>query len=432
MSCSGCSVATAGGVPAGCGSNGNCMTGGCNKLNTHNWLANLPIPFELRFQIYEVSFKNGLRKGFFANPSNLDIMTGDMVVVEADAGYDVGRISLSGELVRLQMKKRKVSLNAKLPAILRIADERELERLTESRAKEGATMIRARTAARELGLDMKVGEVEYQADGKKATFYYIADDRVDFRELIKIYAREFKVKVEMRQIGARQEAGKIGGIGSCGRELCCSTWLTDFKSVSTSAARYQNLSINQTKLSGQCGRLKCCLNYELDTYMDALASFPKDMDTIRTKSGVARLVKTDIFHMKMVYELEGSSKPAVIPVDRIQEIRSQIKSGEMPDSLDAFIVYEAPKEEEKYEDLTGHVTLKTIEKAGKKSRSGGKKTGNRNKAGGNQPEAKAAEGNKPPREQQNDEGQNRRKRSNRNNRNSGNNRNQNRNKGNGE
>lgn len=435
MSCSGCSVATAGGVPAGCGSNGNCMTGGCNKLNTHNWLANLPIPFELRFQIYEVSFKNGLRKGFFANPSQLDVMTGDMVVVEADTGYDIGRISLSGELVRLQMKKRKVSLQSKLPAILRIADERELERLTESRAKEGATMIRARTAARELGLDMKVGEVEYQGDGKKATFYYIADDRVDFRELIKIYAREFKVKVEMRQIGARQEAGKIGGIGSCGRELCCSTWLTDFKSVSTSAARYQNLSINQAKLSGQCGRLKCCLNYELDTYMDALASFPKDMDTIRTKNGVARLVKTDIFHMKMVYELEGSTKPAIIPVDRIHEIRSQIKKGEMPDSLDAFIVYEVPKEEEKYEDLTGHVTLKTIEKAGKKGRPSGKKTGNRNRGNRNKPagqqaEAKSGDNSRPPRDQKPEgEGQNRRKR---NNRNRGNNRNQNRNKGNEE
>ena len=228
-------------------------------------------------------------------------MTGDLVVVDADPGFDVGRISLSGELVRLQMKRRKVSENSKLPAIQRLAGEGDKERLTESRAKEGATMIKARTIARELKLDMKVGEVEFQGDGRKSHLYYIADGRVDFRELIKIYAREFKVKIEMRQIGARQEAGKIGGIGSCGRELCCSTWLTDFKSVSTGAARYQNLSINQAKLSGQCGRLKCCLNYELDTYLDALEAFPKDMNVIQTKNGKARLSKTDIFRRTMVY-----------------------------------------------------------------------------------------------------------------------------------
>jgi cell fate regulator YaaT (PSP1 superfamily) len=367
MSCNGCSVGT-GGAPAGCQSNGNCMTGGCNKLNTHNWLAGLPLPVELAFQVYEVSFKNGLRKGFFANPKGLDLMTGDMVIVDADPGYDVGRISLSGELVKLQMKKRRVHLDTQLPAIQRLANERDLERLTESRAREGATMIRARVVARELKLDMKVGEVEYQGDGRKATFYYIADDRVDFRELIKIYARDFKVKIEMRQIGARQEAGKIGGIGSCGRELCCSTWLTDFKSVSTGVARYQNLSINQAKLSGQCGRLKCCLNYELDTYMDALSAFPKDMDVIQTKTGRARLSKTDIFRRTMVYDMEGSVKPVIITLDNIAKLREQIKNGEVPESLDGFKVIEEVVPVETFAEVTGQVTLKNLEKAGNKNR----------------------------------------------------------------
>jgi cell fate regulator YaaT (PSP1 superfamily) len=364
MSCSGCAVRTDGGVPAGCGSNGNCLTGGCNKLNTHNWLAHLPIPADLQFPIHEVSFKNGLRKGFFYNTKNLDLMTGDTVVVDGETGgFDVGKVSLSGELVKLQMKKRKVSTDQQFPAIQRMATEGDLERLTDARAREGATMIRSRVIARELNLDMKIGEVEYQGDGKKATFYYIADGRVDFRELIKVLAREFNVKIEMRQIGARQEAGKIGGIGSCGRELCCSTWLTDFKSVSTTAARYQNLSINQAKLSGQCGRLKCCLNYELDTYMDALSAFPKDMNNFMTKAGKARLIKTDIFRQTLEYALEGSSKTVVVKLDKVLEIRKQLRDGETPEGLEAYRIYEAPEVEESVEDLTGHVTLSTIEKA---------------------------------------------------------------------
>jgi cell fate regulator YaaT (PSP1 superfamily) len=377
MSCSGCSVGAGGGVPTGCGSNGNCLTGGCNKLNTHNWLSDLPVPVEMQFHVHEVSFKNGLRKGFFYNAKKLDLMTGDSVVVEADSGFDIGKISLSGELVKLQMKKRKVSLNSRFPAIQRIATESDLEKLTEGRAKEGATMIRARTVSRELGLDMKIGEVEFQGDGRKATFYYIADDRVDFRELIKIYARDFKVKIEMRQIGARQEAGKIGGIGSCGRELCCSTWLTDFKSVSTTAARYQNLSINQAKLSGQCGRLKCCLNYELDTYMDAIAAFPKDMNYFQTKAGKAKLIKTDIFRQTVEYIVEGSPSPVKIKLDKLKEIRAEIKKGEIPESLDGYKVYEVPVEVETTEDLTGHVTLSTIEKADKKRRPSGNRRRNK-------------------------------------------------------
>ncbi|HAE35172.1 MAG: hypothetical protein H6548_03015 [Chitinophagales bacterium] len=422
MSCAGCSVGTSG-VPAGCGSNGHCLTGGCNKLNTHNWLAHLPAPPELRFQIYEVSFKNGLHKSFFANPKGLDLMTGDLVVVDADPGFDVGRISLSGELVRLQMKRRKVSENSKLPAIQRLAGEGDKERLTESRAKEGATMIKARTIARELKLDMKVGEVEFQGDGRKATFYYIADGRVDFRELIKIYAREFKVKIEMRQIGARQEAGKIGGIGSCGRELCCSTWLTDFKSVSTGAARYQNLSINQAKLSGQCGRLKCCLNYELDTYLDALEAFPKDMNVIQTKNGKARLSKTDIFRRTMVYDMEGSASPVTITLDKIAQIRTRLQNGEELEGLDEFKEVEVVQVVEKFADVTGEVTLKTLEKAGNKKRqkNRNKNRGNNERQKTDNKESKKQTG---PRNEGGNKQENRRSSRNRNrNRNKGNNRN---------
>ena len=261
----------------GCRSNGGC-TGGCNRLNVFDWLSDLPFSAQQdTCKIVEVSFKNGSRKAFFRNLTNIDCYTGDMVLVEAKTGgYDIGRISLSGELVRLQMRKKAIAENSDLPRLIRIATENDLDRFEDIKRQEHDTMVLARVIARQLGLRMKIGDVIYQGDGRKATFYYTAEDRVDFRELIKQYAREFRIKIEMRQIGSRQEAGLIGGIGTCGRELCCSTWLTDFKSVSTVAARYQNLAINQAKLSGQCGRLKCCLNYELDSYLDAIKSFPKN------------------------------------------------------------------------------------------------------------------------------------------------------------
>ncbi len=367
MSCAGCSVGAHNGVPAGCKSNGHCATGGCNKLNTYDWLRAMPVPASQRFTIHEVSFKNGIRKGFYANSNGLDVMTGDMVCVETDSGFDVGRISLSGELVKLQMKKRRVPIDGKFSPILRKATDADLERMMEGRAMEGATMLKARTYARELNLNMKIGEVEYQGDKRKATFYYIADDRVDFRELIKIYAREFRVKIEMRQIGARQEAGKIGGLGSCGRELCCSTWLTDFKSVSTHAARYQNLSINQSKLSGQCGRLKCCLNFELDTYMDALQEFPKQADYLRTEAGDARLIKTDIFKKLMVYEYKDGGKQYAITLENVREILAMNAKGQRPEHLEEMKYEEepAPKEVE-YATVIEQVSLRTIEKAEKK------------------------------------------------------------------
>jgi cell fate regulator YaaT (PSP1 superfamily) len=236
-------------------------------MNVHDWLMNLPFSDpESSCRIIEVSFNQGSRKDFFRNAPLQYFEKGELVTVEGVAGFDVGEVSLSGELVRLQMKKRGVNEdNPDIKKVLRRASQMDLEKMKESKGREKEALIRSRAISRQLNLQMKIAEVEIQADGKKATFFYIADDRVDFRELIKVFASEFRVKVEMRQIGARQEAGKVGGIGSCGRELCCSTWLHDFKSVNTNAARYQNLSINQTKLSGQCGRLKCCLNYELDT-----------------------------------------------------------------------------------------------------------------------------------------------------------------------
>jgi cell fate regulator YaaT (PSP1 superfamily) len=306
-------------------------------MNTYDWLVNLEMPDADQIDIVEISFKNGVRKEFFRKPNFIDAITGDMVAVESTGGgYDIGRISLSGELVRLQMKKRRVKSSAVFPNVLRKANERDLERLQEARDSERDTMIKARAIAAHLDLDMKVGEVEIQGDKRKATFYYTAEGRVDFRELIRIYAHDFKVKIEMRQIGARQESAIIGGLGPCGRELCCSTWLTDFKSVSTGAARYQNLAINQSKLSGQCGRLKCCLNFELNTYLDALKEFPKNLENLETQKGNAFLLKTDIFKriMFFAYRKEfGALDVYPLSVDRVKEIAAMNRQGKKPEDL---------------------------------------------------------------------------------------------------
>jgi cell fate regulator YaaT (PSP1 superfamily) len=349
-------------------------------MEVYDWLADIAIAPYDEYNIHEVSFKSGARKGFFINESRLDICTGDQVVVESAIGYDIGQVSLSGELVRVQMKKRKVRETDELPRILRIANERELEWMEESRAKEKETMLQARIMARSLGLDMKLGDVEYQADGKKATFYYTANHRVDFRELIKILAKEFKVKIEMRQIGARQEAGRVGGIGSCGRELCCSTWLTSFKSVNTSAARYQNLSINQTKLSGQCGRLKCCLNYELDTYLDALKDFPQKADFIETEAGSARLVKTDILKGVMFYQYQGSGTFYPIPMDKVKMILEMNAKGQKPADLLEMAEVQENAETIEFVDVVGQVSLKSLEKTERRSKN---KNKNKPKPSGN-------------------------------------------------
>ena len=365
MGCGSCGI-----KPNGCKSNGSCNTGSCNRLNTHDWLYNMPVAdIDSSCKVVEVSFNNGSRKDFFRNVTLQQFEKGDMVSLEGVSGFDVGEISLTGEIVRLQMKKRNVKEeNPEMKKILRRSSDRDLEVWKQNKAREPQAIIRSRAIARQLKLDMKISEVEMQADGRKATFFYIADGRVDFRELIKVYAGEFKLKVEMRQIGARQESAKVGGIGSCGRELCCATWLTDFKSVNTAAARYQNLSINQTKLSGQCGRLKCCLNYELDTYLDALQGFPDNCDTIQVTKGTANLIKRDIFRNLMWYMLPDSTKQYPLTIERVKKIKSLNQQGTIPEELEAVeLTSSKPQEvEPEFVDVVGHISLRSLEKSDKK------------------------------------------------------------------
>ncbi len=370
MGCSSCGSGK-NGEPAGCGNNGHCATGGCNKLNTFDWLATLDIEDPSGTDLVEVSFKNGAKKEFFINPSHTRTSTGDFVVVDTGSGYDVGKISLSGELVKLQMKKKKVREDKIYNEVIRRANEFDLDKMVQARSVEKPALVKARAIANTLGLEMKIGDVEYQADMRKATFFYTAEGRVDFRELVRAYAKEFKTKIEMRQIGARQESQRIGGIGSCGRELCCSTWLTDFKSVSTAAARYQNLAINQAKLSGQCGRLKCCLNYELDTYIDALRHFPRKADKLKTKKGNAILIKTDIFKKLMFYSYEtdrGRGILIALGVDRVHEVLNMNKSGEYPDDLpgELILINDEESDTEISSDVTEGFDLPEVKK--KKSR----------------------------------------------------------------
>lgn len=371
MGCSSCGTSK-GSKPGGCKSNGGCSTGGCNRMNTYDWLRNLPMAdINSYCHVVEVSFNKGTRKDFFRNTTLQQFEKGDLISVEGVSGFDVGEISLTGEIVRLQMKKRGVKEdNPEMKKVLRYATDRDLDLRQQNKAREPEAVIRSRAIARQLKLDMKISQVEMQADGRKATFFYIADGRVDFRELIKVYASEFKVKVEMRQIGARQEAGKVGGIGSCGRELCCSTWLTDFKSVNTTMARYQNLSINQAKLSGQCGRLKCCLNYELDTYLDALQHFPNNCDTIQVAKGTAYLIKKDIFKDLMWYTLPGSTKQYPVTIDAVKKIKSQNQQGIIPEELETVeVTSNKPKEvEPEFVDVVGQISLRSLEKADKKRR----------------------------------------------------------------
>jgi len=339
-------------------------------MNVHDWLANLPFSDpESSCRIMEISFNQGSRKDFYRNTSLHLFDKGEIVAVEGISGFDVGTISLTGELVRLQLKKKGLKEdNPDFKKILRRATDNDINKWKENKAREKDVLIRSRAIARQLKVDLKMAEVEIQADGRKATFFYIADDRVDFRELIKVYASEFKVKVEMKQIGARQEAGKVGGIGSCGRELCCATWLTDFKSVNTQAARYQNLSINQTKLSGQCGRLKCCLNYELDTYLDALQYFPDDAEVLEVAKGRAFLIKKDIFRNIMWYSMPESTKHYPVSIEEVKKIQSQNKQGIKPDALETVEVTTGkPKEiEPEFVDVVGQISLRTLERNSQK------------------------------------------------------------------
>ena len=372
MACGSCSGTN--GVSKGCGNKGHCSSGSCNKLNTFDWLAKREIPISTGQNIVEISFKNGARKDFFFMDQKLSVDSGEMVVVNSGNGYDVGRISLSGDLVTLQMKKKRVPIERVEHNVIRKANERDLEKLNEVRSLEMPTLVKARAIARSMDLDMKLGDIEYQGDKRKATFYYTAEGRVDFRELVRAYAKEFKVKIEMRQIGSRQESARIGGIGSCGRELCCSTWLTDFKSVSTTAARYQYMAINQSKLSGQCGRLKCCLNYELDNYMDAISHFPEKADNIKMADGNARLMKVDIFKGLMYYSiLSPKGRRNVVAMDKedVKKVMEMNKNGETKPSLASFQTMAYTEEEEDepdYEDVTGAIELPAHKKRKGKSR----------------------------------------------------------------
>jgi len=321
MACGSCGTGEDG-KPRGCKSNGSCTSGGCEKLSVFDWLSNMTLPGnETPFNIYEVRFKNG-RKHFFKNTEKLSISMGDVVAVEGSPGHDIGVVSLGGELVKVQMKKRKVSIDSEeIKKIYRKASQRDIEIWEKARNRELETQKRGREILGRLGLKMKLSDVEFQGDGNKATFYYTAESRVDFRQLIKDLAGAFSIRVEMKQVGARQEAARLGGVGSCGRELCCSTWLTDFRKVTTSAARYQQLSLNPLKLAGQCGKLKCCLNFELDSYLDALNDFPKQEKILKTESGDAEFVKMDIFKKLLWYTYkENRSKWYKLSLEQVQEI----------------------------------------------------------------------------------------------------------------
>ena len=388
MGCASCGVVT-NGKTEGCGSGGGCSTGGCNRMNVYDWFADMPITFSDKvFNVVEISFKNGARKGYFRNVNYLELMKGDLVVVEAAQGLDIGEVSLKGELVKLQLKKNNIKDRADtIKNIVRKANPKDRLKLAEVRAMENEMMVTARVISRELKLNMKLGDVEVQGDGTKATFFYTAEDRVDFRELVKRYAKDFKLKIEMRQIGARQEAGRIGGIGSCGRELCCSTWLTDFKTVNTNTARYQNISINTDKLSGQCGRLKCCLNYELDSYLDALKDFPKDIVRLETKDAVAKLIKTEILTKTLWFKFDGVDRIYKLSTEDAVSIFKDNKKGIKPESLGDYAAPEIVKEDSKYEELVGHVSLESLESKNKKK----KKSKNKD----NRPAQNANANNKP-------------------------------------
>ena len=429
MACAGCSSG-ADGKPAGCKSNGYCSSSGCNKLGVFDWLVGVPIPGGVApFDGVEVRFKN-TRKAFYRNSSGHQLMPGDLVTVDAAPGHDVGMVSLAGELVRAQMERRNQAPETfELKKILRKSTQEDIDRWHEARKREDDTLFEARRMVRDAGLDMKVTDVEFQADGTKAIVYYTAEDRIDFRGLVRTMADRFKVRVEMKQIGARQEAGRIGGIGSCGRELCCSTWLTDFRSVTTSAARYQQLALNPQKLAGQCGKLKCCLNYELDMYIEAIKSYPSQNAKLKTRQGTGTHIKTDIFSGKMWYGFKKPGEPFIMagfPVDVVRDILAQNKEGIEPE-VDLNMAEEpaAKVKMPDYENVVGQDDLTRFDsklKSGKKrskSRKGG--SGGRDKRegggqGGQQTKAPAPQGKpmdrqpRPPGEGGPREGRGRRKR----------------------
>jgi cell fate regulator YaaT (PSP1 superfamily) len=377
MACTNCSTGAKDGTPKGCKNNGTCGTDSCNKLTVFDWLSNMALPGgQEPFNAVEIRFKNG-RKEFFRNTEKLTLSIGDVVATEASPGHDIGIVSLTGELVKVQMKKKGENPDGELAKIYRKATQKDIDIWSDCREKEEKIKVKAREIAINLKLEMKISDIEFQGDGSKATFYYTANDRVDFRQLIKEFAREFSIRIEMKQVGFRQEASRLGGIGSCGRELCCSTWLTDFRSVNTSAARYQQLSLNPQKLAGQCGKLKCCLNYELDTYLDALKHIP-DMDTkLYTEKGDAFCQKIDIFKELMWFSYANNSAHwHVLPVAQVQEILKINKKKERVASLEEFVVETVPQIEKTYQNVVGQDSLTRFDQPVKKNKNNNKRKKN--------------------------------------------------------
>ena len=380
MGCTSCSTGKDG-QPKGCKNNGTCGTDSCNKLTVFDWLSNMTLPTGATpFNWVEVRFKNG-RKVYYKNTENLTLSIGDVVATQAASGHDIGMVTLSGELVKVQMKRKKISEKPEdVLKIYRKASQRDIDIWVEAREKEEPMKVKARQFAIDLRLKMKISDIEFQGDASKATFYYTADERVDFRELIKLFAREFRTRIEMKQIGLRQEAARLGGIGSCGRELCCSTWLTDFRSVNTSAARYQQLSLNPLKLAGQCGKLKCCLNYELDAYLDALKSFPKTEVKLRTEKGTAVCQKTDIFKGHMWYAYEGEwMNWHVLTTDQANEIIAKNTKKEKVASLEEYASELIVDTKVDFENVVGQDSLTRFDKPKNQSRSKNNKRKNNNR-----------------------------------------------------
>lgn len=367
MSCASCAN-NDNGSPRGCKSNGTCGTDSCNKLTVFDWLGNMEMPSgKSPFSMVEVRFKNS-RKAFYTLSEGLAVAVGDPVITEMDNGYDLGLVTLTGELVRFQMKKKKIAEDSEeISKILRKASQQEIDKWHGLRDKEPQIQKRARELAIGLGLEMKLSDVEFRGDGRKATFYYTADSRVDFRQLIKDMAQAFSIRIEMRQIGLREEASRLGGIGSCGRELCCSTWLTDYRSVSTSAARYQQLSLNPLKLAGQCGKLKCCLNYELDAYRSALKTFPKSELKLQTEKGVAVMQKMDIFKEQLWYAYKGEwMNWHQLSLSSVQEIIDKNKKKEKVPSLEEYATEATASVTEKpdvvFENVVGQDSLNRFDR----------------------------------------------------------------------
>lgn len=355
-----------------CSNNGCGRCGACQaprgKLFATDWLADIPGGMA-QGKVVEVVFKN-TRKGYYLNDAGLDLAPGDIVAVESNPGHDIGRVTLTGKLVALQMKKARIKPDAELKRVFRIAKPADMEKYHEARAREHDTMIRARKIAESLQLNMKIGDVEYQGDGNKAIFYYIADERVDFRQLIKVLAETFRVRIEMKQIGARQEAGRIGGIGPCGRPLCCSQWMTNFVSVGTAAARVQDISLNPQKLAGQCAKLKCCLNFEVSVYNESVKQLPEKNVRLETADGNTWYhFKTDIFKKEITYSTDKqiAANLTTISAERAFEVIAMNKEGEKPDTL-AVETEQKPKQAPGFVELVGQDSVTRFDKSKKKKK----------------------------------------------------------------